>query len=97
MKLSFPWIASGIGLILAMALIKAGILGEAEEMSLPLLTMLFISEFGFFVTAAGSFLAGKRLVRQGRSLSNLLLTLTCGALAIAFFSLGIWLWRGTIT
>ena len=97
MKLSFPWIASGIGLILAMALIKAGILGEAEEMSLPLLTMLFISEFGFFVTAAGSFLAGKSLVRQGRSLSNLLLTLTCGALAIAFFSLGIWLWRGTIT
>jgi hypothetical protein len=94
MKFSFPWLAAGIGFLLAMVLIQAGALGAPEAMGLPLLTMLFISEFGFFVTATGSFLAGKRLLHQKRNWSDLLLNLTCAALAIAFFSLGIWLWQG---
>ncbi len=96
MKFSFPWLAAGIGLLLAMVLIQTGVLGEAEERSLPLLTMLFISEFGFLVTAAGSFLAGRALQGQARSWSNLFLTLACGALAIAFFILGIRLWQGSV-
>ncbi len=96
MKFSFPWLAAGLGLILAMVLIQTGVLGAAEDRSLPLLTMLFISEFGFLVTAAGSFFAGKALRAQARSWSNLFLTLACGALAIAFFTLGIRLWQGSV-
>ncbi|MGD8910918.1 MAG: hypothetical protein PVI92_16400 [Chromatiales bacterium] len=93
MKFSFPWIAAGIGLLLAMVLLQSGVLGEAAERSLPLLTMLFISEFGFIVTAAGSFVAGRILLRQARSWTNLFLSVACGALAIAFFTLGIQLWQ----
>lgn len=95
MKFSFPWFAAGTGLLLAMVLIQSGVLGDASERSLPLLTLLFISEFGFFVTAAGTVMAGRNLQQQGRSLSGLLLTLACGALAIAFFALGILLWQST--
>ncbi|MEJ2393919.1 MAG: hypothetical protein P8045_00615 [Candidatus Thiodiazotropha sp.] len=95
MKFSFPWFAAGTGLLLAMVLLKSGVLGDAADRGLPLLTMLFISEFGFFVTAAGSFVAGKSLLNQGRSWKNLLLTAACGVLAIAFFSLGILLWQGS--
>ena len=93
MKFSFPWLAAGLGLLFAMVLLQTGVLGPAESRSLPLLTMLFISEFGFLVTAAGSFVAGKTLLQQGRNWTQLLLTLACGALSIAFFSLGIMLWQ----
>jgi hypothetical protein len=96
MKFSFPWLSAGIGLLLAMVLIQSGVLGDAADRSLPLLTLLFISEFGFFVTAAGSVMAGRTLLQQGRSWSNLLLTLACGALSIAFFTLGILLWQSTV-
>ncbi len=96
MKLSFPWLSAGIGLLLAMALIQSGALGQATDRSLPLLTMLFISEFGFFVTAAGSVMAGRTLLKQGRSWSNLLLTVACGALSLAFFTLGILLWQSSV-
>jgi hypothetical protein len=96
-KFSFPWLATGIGLLLAMVLIGAGVLEDAAGRALPLLTLLFISEFGFFVTLAGSIFAGRALLRQGRSRSNLLLAFACGALAIAFFSLGILLWQGSVT
>ena len=94
MKFSFPWLAAGIGLILAMVLLQSGVLGEADERSLPLLTMLFISEFGFLVTAGGSFLAGRALRESERRTTNLLLTIACAALAIAFFAVGMTLWQG---
>jgi hypothetical protein len=97
MKFSFPWLAAGLGLLLAMVLLQTGVLGPAEARSLPLLTMLFISEFGFLVTAAGSIVAGRTLMQQGRSWTQLLLSLACGALAVAFFTLGIMLWQSSIT
>ena len=96
MKFSFPWLAAGLGLLLAMVLLKTGVLGPAEARSLPLLTMLFISEFGFLVTAAGSIAAGKSLMQQGRNWTQLFLALACGALSVAFFSLGIMLWQSSI-
>jgi hypothetical protein len=96
MKFSFPWLAAGLGLLLSIVLLQSGILGDASERSLPVLTLLFISEFGFLVTSAGSVIALRSLWLQGRSLSNLLLTLACGLLAIAFFTLGIMLWRSSV-
>ena len=96
MKFSFPWLAAGLGLLLAMVLLQSGVLGAAEARKLPLLTLLFISEFGFLVTAAGSIVAGRTLLQQGRNWTQLSLTLACGALAIAFFSLGIMLWQSSV-
>ena len=93
MKISFPWLASGIGLVLVMVLIKGGALAE-EERALPLLTLLFISEFGFMLTAAGGYVAAKSLLQADKNWRTFLLTLACISLAIAFFTLGILLWRG---
>lgn len=93
MKFSFPWLASGIGLVLVMVLIKGGALAE-EDRALPLLTLLFISEFGFLVTAAGGYVAVKELLQADKNWRSVLLSLACLSLAIAFFTLGIQLWRG---
>lgn len=94
MKFSFPWMATGIGLILAIVLLRSGALSDGETLALPLLTLLFISEFGFVVTGAGGVIAGKSLLRGTRSWTNLLLTIACLALSVAFFAIGILLWRG---
>lgn len=96
MKFSFPWLAAGIGLLLAIVLLQTGVLGEEADRTLPLLTMLFICEFGFLVTIAGGIVAGRTLLRQGRTWRNLLLTGTCGALALGFFSLGLLLWQSSV-
>ena len=96
MKFSFPWLAAGIGLTLAVVLVRSGSLSAPENTSLPTLTRLFISEFGFMVTAAGGYVAGKSLLRSGRRWSNLILTIACLSLSIAFFTIGILIWQGSV-
>lgn len=94
MKMSFPWLALGIGLLVALVLLQGGALGEVEAMRLPLLTMLIVNEFGFFVTVAGVALGGRDLKRQGMRLPLLLATLGCGLLTLLFVVLGVVLWPG---
>ncbi|MET0067570.1 MAG: hypothetical protein ABW076_14580 [Candidatus Thiodiazotropha sp.] len=95
MKANFPWISAGLGLTLAMVLISSGIFKDPAERGLPLLTSLFISEFGFLVTAAGAFVSGKSVLETERRGSQILLMAVCGALALAFFILGLNLWQET--
>jgi hypothetical protein len=95
MKFSFPWVAAGIGLILAMVLIRVDPFSAGETSTLPPLTLLFISEFGFLVTGAGGAFAGKAFFREARSWTNLLLSIACFALSLAFLAVGVLLWRGT--
>ncbi|MCU7853790.1 MAG: hypothetical protein KZQ80_16430 [Candidatus Thiodiazotropha sp. (ex Monitilora ramsayi)] len=97
MKFTFPWFATGIGIVLAIVLMRSGALSAGKELSLPLLTLLFISEFGFIVTAVGGVVAGKTLLQSGRSWNNLLLTVTCIFLSVAFFTIGILLWTGQVS
>lgn len=97
MKFTIPWFAAGIGIVLAIVLMRGGALSAGEALSLPLLTMLFISEFGFIVTAIGGVVAGKTLLQNGRNWSNLLLTVTCISLSVAFFTIGILLWTGQVS
>ncbi|MCG8041156.1 MAG: hypothetical protein AB2688_18705 [Candidatus Thiodiazotropha taylori] len=95
MKANFPWISAGLGLTLAMVLISSGVFREPAERGLPLLTTLFITEFGFLVTAAGAYFSGKSSLEPDRHWSQILLTAVCGALAVAFFILGLTLWQET--
>ena len=47
MKLPFPWVALGVGLLIAGLLVQAGALQSEGGRSLPLLTQLIVAEFGF--------------------------------------------------
>ncbi|MCG7874462.1 MAG: hypothetical protein N0C88_11570 [Candidatus Thiodiazotropha lotti] len=95
MKANFPWISAGLGLTLAMVLISSGVFRDPAERGFPLLTTLFITEFGFLVTAAGAFVSGRSSLVTKRRWSQILLTVVCGALALAFFILGLTLWQET--
>lgn len=90
----FPWLALGLGLLIALLLMQTGALGPASERALPLLTLLIVTEFGFFLTGIGAGLALRNLVRQGIGVSQLAAAAGCGALSAAFLWLGLELWPG---
>ena len=93
-KLAFPWIALSLGLMVAVTLLGGGALRPADEYAFPLLTLLVVNEFGFFVTAIGAGIGIKALWEQGVRVSLLVTTLGCGVLVAGFTYLGIHLWPG---
>ena len=91
---TFPLIASGIGLVLILVLVRS-VTGDAgDEPLLPALTLLFISEFGFLVTIAGAWVGGRAWLMERNQHGILLAALACLALALAFLYLGLSLWGG---
>lgn len=94
-KTVFPWIASAIGLVFLAALSFAGATSASGEYALPLLTLLFMSELGVLVTAAGAFVGLQLWSRQRHRLAFLFPALACAALAIALLVIGLALWSTT--
>jgi len=94
MKLSFPWLALGLGLIIALILVVSGAADPATKPALPLLTLLIMSEFAFFVTAIGAVQAIRAGLVQGFGYGLLMVAVGCVLLAGGFLWLGISLWPG---
>ena len=94
MKNAFPLLASGIGLVLALVLARttSGIGGNSEPL-LPPLTLLFISEFGFLLTAAGAWVGARVWLARRNQLGMLLAAIGCLVLALAFLYAGLGLWH----
>jgi hypothetical protein len=93
-NLPFPWLALGMGLLVAFGLLGSGALGPPESYQLPTLTLLIVNEFGFFVTAIGAGVGINTLLTSGRRPGLLMASIACGLLAAAFLYLGIQLWPG---
>ncbi len=94
MKLSFPWLALGLGLTLAVILMMSAAASPASQPALPLLTQLVMAEFGFFVTAIGAGQAIQMGLAQGYSFALLTVIAGCSLLSVGFLWLGISLWPG---
>ena len=92
--MGFPGLALGIGILVSAGLLQSGVLGPEGEHALPLLTLLIVNEFGFFVTAIGAGVGINAMLKRGMRPSVLLLTVGCGLLAAGFLYLGSRLWPG---
>jgi len=88
------WIALGIGLAIAMVAVPASAPTPDGHTALPLLTLLFMSEFGFILSAIGAYLGIQRLRRAGLRFALTAATGGCVALALLFAWLGLSLWSG---
>ncbi len=86
-----PVLAGATGLLLALLLIGSRSLSGGT--ALPLLTVLFICEFGFFVTAAGGGYGISIFKKQG-GIALLSSSLCCLLLAIFFIFSGLQIWQG---
>jgi hypothetical protein len=87
----FAWLTLVVGAVLLSVLVAAGT-GESG-FSLPLLTMLLISEFGFLVTGAGAFLGAREWVRNGFRPGVSLVAVMCGLLSVWFAIRGYAIWE----
>jgi hypothetical protein len=93
-KLGFPWLALGMGLLVAIGLLAAGVLSPEADYDLPLLTMLIVNEFGFFVTAIGAGVGINTLLKDGLQPTLLMVIVACAVMAAGFLYLAIKLWPG---
>ena len=93
-KLTFPWLALGMGLLVVAGLLLSGALSPEGNYELPLLTMLIVNEFGFFVTAIGAGVGINALIKDGSQPSLLMVVIACALMAAGFLYLAIKLWPG---
>lgn len=93
-NLKYPQLALGMGLLVAIGLLKSGALGSAEGYALPMLTMLIVNEFGFFVTAIGAGVGINTMMGKGATTGMLIVSVCCALLAALFLYLGIKIWPG---
>jgi hypothetical protein len=95
-KLSFPWLALGMGLLVAAGLLTSGALSPDASYKLPHLTMLIVNEFGFFVTAIGAGVGINTLTKEGMQTPLLAVIIGCAIMAAGFLYLAIRLWPGMV-
>jgi hypothetical protein len=93
-NISFPWLALGLGLVVAVGLMMSGVFSPEGTYKLPLLTMLIVNEFGFFVTAIGAGLGINTLLGKGMNPVMLGVIIADGLMAAIFLYFGIQLWPG---
>lgn len=99
MKLaSYPYIAVVLGVLLAAVTGYGSGSGTGDAPAIPLLTLLVVAEFGFFVTAIGAWLGIRFARAMNWNRTYLALTAVCTVLAIGFAYTGLQLWPGmTVT
>lgn len=88
----FPYIALALSLFLLLVVSKGSQLGSDGLTLMPLLTLLVVSEFSFFVTLIGTYIGVKNISSVGIRSVYALSTLLCALLSIRFLILGITLW-----
>jgi len=92
---AFTWIALSLGLAIAMVALPASAPDADGAAALPLLTLLFLSEFGFILTALGAGVGIRRLRAAGVRFALLAAVIGCAVLAVLFVWLGLSLWLGS--
>jgi len=96
-KENFPIIASGLGLVLVMILIQSGAAGAELKAEVPVLTMLFICEFGFIISAAGTAVSANICYRQRSAYAMYFAFFACFILLVFFLMTGINLWNNYVS
>ena len=95
MKKSIPWLTLGIGLLLALLLLRFSPLSASSGFILPMLTALLMSEFGFIITAIGAGISVSDVLKQGVKLRPAVLLIGNLLLALNFMNQGLSLWAET--
>ena len=84
MKLPYPWLALGLGLLLSLTLLRSTDVDGGVH-SLPLLAALLMSEFGLLVTAIAAAIGVRGLIRRGFQQPVVILLILGNLLLAAFF------------
>lgn len=88
----FPVLALPLGITMSAALIFGSATGPDGRTALPILTLLFIAEFGFFTTAVGAYIGLKQIFREGIQFKDGLITVACMLLSLLCLNYVIRFW-----
>lgn len=89
---NFPYIALGLGLVFMLLVMKGSELDSNGITAIPLLTLLIVSEFSFFVNVIAAYI-GIRHMRSVRVKPvYMVIILFCIVLAVRFIFFGLALW-----
>ncbi|MDW3095616.1 MAG: hypothetical protein R8G33_08085 [Gammaproteobacteria bacterium] len=91
-KKIFPYIALTLGIICMLVVIVGGDVGDNQSTNLPLLTLLIICEFAFFVCSIGAYMCVREVIDVGFTALHIFVGVICALLAARFFMLGINFW-----
>lgn len=92
MKKSVSWLTLGVGLFLALILLRFSPLSTSDGFILPLLTALLMSELGFIITAIGTGMSVRDILKLGIQLRPAALFIGNLLLALYFINQGFSLW-----
>ena len=91
-KYSFPYVAMAMGIFFMLVITVGGQLSEDGTTKLPLLTLLVVSEFAFFICVVGAYLSLRRIIDVAFSLIHAVVGVCCIILAVRFLMLGLAFW-----
>ncbi len=91
-KYSFPYVALAMGIFFMLVVTIGGQLGEGGSTKLPLLTLLVVSEFAFFLCLIGAYLSLRRIIDLGFTSIHAVVGASCVILAVRFLMLGLAFW-----
>ncbi|MFK7793827.1 MAG: hypothetical protein AB8B89_00620 [Gammaproteobacteria bacterium] len=91
-KYNFPYVALAMGIFFMLVVTIGGQLDENSSTQLPLLTLLVVSEFAFFLCAIGAYLSLRRIIDLGYSAIHAVVGISCVILSARFLMLGLALW-----
>lgn len=91
-KYSFPYVALAMGIFFMLVVTIGGQLGEGGSTKLPLLTLLVVSEFAFFLCLIGAYLSLRRIIDLGFTSIHAVVGVSCVILAVRFLMLGLAFW-----
>jgi len=92
----YSWIALGVAGLIALILLRFGPGNAAEGSGLPLLTSLFLAEFGFLVSAVGAVLGIRAWFSGSAGMAILLSGIACALLAVGFGWTGLAIWSDKV-
>lgn len=90
---NFPYVALFLGMTFMVIVTFGGQINEATNNTrLPLLTLLLICEFAFFLTAIAAYMTIKQMMLVGYNSKMLIVAILCIMSAITFLVKGISFW-----
>lgn len=91
-KYNFPYIALGLGLVFLLVILIGSQSASDGRTTLPLLTLLAVSEVAFFATAIAGYIGVKQIKAVDTIFAYKAATGICIIMSIVFMTLGINLW-----
>jgi hypothetical protein len=93
---NFVVIAYALGSVLMGLLLLAGGLFNGSP-AMPLLALLFVAEFGFFVTGGAAIMAFRGVKGEMLQRNRLVISASLAAFSLTFMVIGVSLWRAFVS